>query len=302
MTGIVFLIIATICAAFFSISFKIFQLKDIDSMQAIFFNYATALVMGIVFSLSDGAMVTNPLKADWLFSVVILGFIFIAGMVVLSKCTETVGVAISTVCSRASMVIPIIVSYHFISGSDAPKWVPIILVIIGMALTIWTGSVENGGHKLKVMDILMPVVVFLTFGISNSLNKIIQFRVSSARAEWTDDMVNRELSLVTATIFFVAMIFGALLLLKKPADGSKRKFQWKNVLGGVGLGVANYFCTYTLMLAMKTIDSSFLFPFHNLGIVAIGAIVGWLCFKEKMRPHQIFGIVLASAAICWLCI
>ena len=70
----------------------------------------------------------------------------------------------------------------------------------------------------------------------------------------------------------------------------------------MGLGAANYGCTYILMLAMKTIDSSILFPFHNLGIVAIGAIVGWICFHEKMRPHQVIGIVLAAAAIFWLCI
>ena len=50
MTGILFLIIATVCAAMFSIFFKIFQLKDIDSLQAIFFNYLTAFVLGLLIS------------------------------------------------------------------------------------------------------------------------------------------------------------------------------------------------------------------------------------------------------------
>ena len=70
----------------------------------------------------------------------------------------------------------------------------------------------------------------------------------------------------------------------------------------MALGIVNYFCTYTLMLSMKTIDSSFLFPVHNIGIVAIGAIVGWLAFNEKLRPHQILGIVLAAVSIALLCI
>ena len=114
-TGILFLIIATILTAMFSIVFKIFHRKDIDANQAIFFNYLTAFILGVLFSL-NGEAVVNPLKADWLVDVIILGFIFMAGMVMLSASTRRVGVAISTVCSRASMVIPIIVSYLLIEG------------------------------------------------------------------------------------------------------------------------------------------------------------------------------------------
>ena len=102
LAGILFLIIATVCAAMFSIAFKIFQKKDIDSHQAIFFNYLTAFVLGLIGSL-NGQIVVNPLKADWIVSVIILGIIFMAGMVLLSASTRRVGVAISTVCSRASM-------------------------------------------------------------------------------------------------------------------------------------------------------------------------------------------------------
>jgi len=54
------------------------------------------------------------------------------------------------------------------------------------------------------------------------------------------------------------------------------------------------------MLSMKTIDSSILFPIHNIGIVAIGGVVGWTVFNEKMRPHQVVGIVLAAVSIVWL--
>ena len=115
LTGILFLIIATVCAAMFSVAFKIFHRKDIDSHQAIFFNYLIAFVMGMLFSL-HGEVVVNPFKASWLVPVIILGFIFMAGMVLLSESTRRVGVAISTVCSRASMVIPIIVSYLMIHG------------------------------------------------------------------------------------------------------------------------------------------------------------------------------------------
>ena len=302
LTGILFLIIATVLTAMFSIVFKIFHRKDIDANQAIFFNYLTAFVLGVLFSL-NGEAVVNPLKADWLVDVIILGFIFMAGMVMLSASTRRVGVAISTVCSRASMVIPIIVSYLLIEGSAKPKWLLIVLVLVAMTLTIWTDK-PQGGHKYTLLDILAPVTVFLMFGASNSYLKVLQHRVTvnDTAAGLSEQVINSEISLVTASVFFVAMLMCIYSFFKKGEDGKRSPLLLKNVIGGVVLGFVNYFCTYTLMLSMKTIDSSFLFPVHNIGIVAIGAIVGWLAFNEKLRPHQILGIVLAAVSIALLCI
>jgi len=301
-TGILFLIIATVLTAMFSIVFKIFHRKNIDSNQAIFFNYLTAFILGVLLSLHGGAVV-NPLKADWLVDVIILGFIFLAGMVMLSASTRRVGVAISTVCSRASMVIPIIVSYLLIEGSAKPKWLLICLVLVAMTLTIWTDKPE-GGHKYTLLDILAPVTVFLMFGASNAYLKVLQHRVTvkDTAAGLSEQVINSEISLVTASVFFVAMLMCLYSFFKKGPDGKRSPLLIKNVIGGVILGFVNYFCTYTLMLSMKTIDSSFLFPVHNIGIVAIGAIVGWLAFKEKLRPHQVLGIVLAAVSIALLCI
>ena len=300
--GILFLIIATVLTAMFSIVFKIFHHKDIDANQAIFFNYLTAFILGFLFSL-NGEVMVNPLKASWLFPVIILGFIFMAGMVMLSASTRRVGVAISTVCSRASMVIPIIVSYMFIEGSAKPKWLLIVLVLVAMTLTIWTDKPESG-HKYSLLDILAPITVFLMFGASNSFLKVLQHRVTVADTDagLSEQAINSELSILTASIFFIAMLFCTFSFFKKNPDGKRSPLLLKNVIGGAALGTINYFCTFTLMLAMKTIDSSFLFPVHNIGIVAIGAIVGWLAFNEKLKPHQVLGIVLAAVSIALLCI
>jgi len=301
-TGILFLIIATVLTAMFSIVFKIYDRKGIDANQGIFFNYLTAFILGALFSLR-GEVVVNPFKSDWLIDVIILGFIFMAGMVFLSASTKRVGVAISTVCSRASMVIPIIVSYMFIEGSAKPKWLLICLVLVAMTLTIWTDK-PQGGHKYTLLDILAPVTVFLMFGASNSYLKVLQHRVTvnDTAAGLSEQVINSEISLVTASVFFVAMLICSYSFFKKGADGKRSPILLKNVIGGVALGIINYFCTFTLMLAMKTIDSSLLFPIHNIGIVAIGAIVGWLAYNEKLRPHQVVGIILAAVSIALLCI
>ena len=172
-----------------------------------------------------------------------------------------------------------------------------------MTLTIWTDKPESG-HKYSLLDILAPITVFLMFGASNSFLKVLQHRVTVADTDagLSEQAINSELSILTASIFFIAMLFCTFSFFKKNPDGKRSPLLLKNVIGGAALGTINYFCTFTLMLAMKTIDSSFLFPVHNIGIVAIGAIVGWLAFNEKLKPHQVLGIVLAAVSIALLCI
>jgi len=297
------LIIATVCAALFSILFKIFEIRKIDSAQAIVVNYLTAFILGMLLSKGGNADV-NPFKEDWFIYAIGLGFIFYAGMAVLSYSTRMSGVAVSTIASRASMVIPIIVCFLFIEGSARPRWLLIAIIIAALALTVFgkdgVQKGETGNHDAaSVGRIAGPVIVFFTFGISNSMLKLLQNSINVKYMSLGDSIVNSNLSLLSATIFVSALLFGLLFYIAKGKE-SRKPFQWKNVAGGVLLGVSNYFCTYLLMISMKTIDSAILFPFHNVGIVTIGTLAGWLCFSEKLNVRQITGIVLAVIAICMM--
>lgn len=293
------LIIATIFAALFSILFKIFQLKGIDSKQAIVFNYVTAFVLGVIFSLTkSGPVVVNPLHETWVPWALALGIFFYLGMIFLSFSTKISGVAVSTVASRASMIIPITVCFLFIVGSAQPKWVAIAVVLVGLALTVYVkgkgGSSENG-----LLKAVAPLTVFVCFGITNSGMKLLQNHIASSNNGLNDNVVNQKLSMLSAIIFMSALIVGTIVYFCG-SKASRKPFKIGNLVGGVCLGTVNYFCTYTLMIAMKSIDSSLLFPFHNVGIVAIGTLVGWLCFKEKLSLKQILGMIIAVAAICWM--
>lgn len=293
------LVIATIFAALFSILFKIFQLKGIDSKQAIVFNYVTAFVLGVLLSLTkSGPVVVNPLHEAWMPWALALGIFFYLGMIFLSFSTRISGVAVSTVASRASMIIPITVCFLFIAGSAQPKWIAIVVVLIGLALTVWVKG-KRGSSESGFLKAVAPLTVFICFGITNSGMKLLQNSIMVSNNGLNDNVVNQKLSMLSATIFMSALIVGTIVYF----CGSKEKrlpFRFANLVGGVCLGTVNYFCTFTLMIAMKSIDSSLLFPFHNVGIVAIGTLAGWLCFKEKLTLQQVLGMLIAVAAICWM--
>lgn len=293
------LIIATIFAALFSILFKIFQIKGIDSKQAIVFNYVTAFVLGVALSLSKSGPVTvNPLHEGWMPWALALGIFFYLGMIALSFSTKASGVAVSTVASRASMIIPITVCFMFIAGSAQPKWLAIAVVLVGLALTVWVKG--KGGQSDSVLKrVVAPLTVFVCFGITNSGMKLLQNNIAVTNNGLGDSVLNQRLSMLSAVIFLSALLVGTVVYFCGKKENRKPFTVW-NLLGGISLGVVNYFCTYTLMIAMKSIDSSILFPFHNVGIVAIGTLVGWLYFKEKLTLQQVLGMLIAVAAICWM--
>ena len=301
------LIIATISAAMFSILFKYFQRNGIDSFKAILVNYIVAFAWGYALSMRETGFSVNPIKEKWFILAVLIGIVFIRGMVLLNICTEKVGVAISTVCSRASMIIPIIFCYLFIPGSDIPNWFAIIVVILSLVLIVSTDmrSVVHGvGKKSRV--ILLTTVVFLIFGASNSMLKLMQYMMSQIYGCQGEDTVTSMNAIGTSVIFLVAFVIAVITeiikyLTSKSSSSERKHFTWKELVGGVVLGSANFFCTYLLVIAMRKLDPAVLFPIHNAGIVALGAIAGWVFFGEKLTKTQIVGIFVSMAAIVWLC-
>lgn len=297
------LILATLAAAMFAVFFRIFQLKGIDSMHAIMVNYITAFLFGCLLSLR-GLGFVMPFKEDWFPIAVILGVIFVVGMVMLDICTEKAGVAIATVSSRASMVIPIIVSYLVIPDSAKPNWLAIFLLLCALALII----LFSAGNSVAVANnvssrafVMIVLVVFLTFGTSNSICKLMQNMIEKQYAFLGDPLVDAMNALSTSVVFLSALAVSLLSVLFKPKE-TRKPFTFKDILGGFGLGTANFFCTYLLIIAMRYVDSSVLFPVHYAGIVALGALIGAIAFKEKLAALQIVGIVGAVGAIVWLCI
>lgn len=294
------LLLATVCAALFSILFKVFKKNSIDTNPAIVYNYLAAVVLSLLFSYDSGNAMVNPVGMEWFFPALAIGVVFIGGMIAMSVCTVRTGVVISTVASRASMVIPILLNFLLIPGSEKPKWVVIGVMILAMSLIIWKKDEKSdGGYFSNVVDIMMPILVFLLFGLCSTFLKLVQYSISS-RSDLTDSAINQQLSMVSCTIFISAMIVGLLLVIVDRQSSLSMMFKIKNILGGTALGACNFLSTYLLMVSMKSIDTELLFPVHNVGIVAICAIVGWGLYREKMKPHQIVGFIIAAIAICFI--
>jgi uncharacterized membrane protein len=90
---------------------------------------------------------------------------------------------------------------------------------------------------------------------------------------------------------------GVFVVITQMING-KFKFHWKNIIGGIVLGVPNYYSMEFLLKAFKTdIESSTLFTINNVGIVILTTVFALAFFKEKLIKKNWVGILLAVISI-----
>ncbi len=293
-----FLLIAAVCGALFSIIFKVCQRKGIDTMQAILFNYVTGILVAWVplfaKQLSGGPAVVNPFAQSWIWLALLQGFFFMSGFIVMAQSTRHCGVALTTVAARASLVIPVVLSWIILAG-PAPQWIPVVLVIVALVLIAFgKGSTgQKTGQTGKAY--LLFFFVFLFYGIADFSLKAVQNTVS---LQCGDDsaLVSRQLTALTGTIFLMAALLSLMVVVCRPKS-QRRPFDGRAVVAGALLGLANLGCTTCILRSLTVLPAGTFFPLYNIAIVILGTLAGILLFREKIRPLQFVGLAVAIVAI-----
>ena len=158
----------------------------------------------------------------------------------------------------------------------------IVLALVALVLVL--ERKKEPGEKNN-RSWLLPVCIFFGTGSGDILMKITEQQNSG------DD-----LGFMIAFIYFVALVFGVIIVIGDIARG-KSKWQWKSALGGIGLGVINFFSTSSVYHAMRHFDNVVLFPIYNIGVVSLTALIGWLFFKEKLTLKNYIGLIIAVIAV-----
>lgn len=276
----IYLIIAILFGSLFAILFKIFAKKGVNTLMAIIINYATALLIGPITNIIQGQVAFSSFNQVPIIPAILTGLFMMGGFITMNHATQSHGVAIATIATRVSFIIPTICAYLFL-GEATLEPLTSILVILALMLIFY--SKGRAGINLKKW--YNPILVFICYGVANFLLKYSQTRVSG----------NSALFALTTVTFTSALILS--ILFYKINGDKNQKFKWRNIVAGVILGCTNVGCTYFLLKALTQISTATLYPIYNISIVAIGVLAGRLLFKEHLTTLQYIGIIIAILAI-----
>lgn len=266
--------------------FKLFSVYKVETLYAIMVNYFVACTVGLLFYNGD-VNIADILEKPWFWGTFALGLLFIIVFNLMAATSQQLGVSAASVATKMSLVIPVLVGVLIYKEElGAFKILGIVLALAA----VYFASVKEKSTAFKMASLLLPFLTFMGSGaIDASLGYFQRELITPA-----------ELPLFSATVFACAAFVGILFILfkslKKPL---KVKVNLRNVLGGICLGILNYFSIYFLLRALQnnSLNSASIFTINNVAIVMFSTLFGILLFKEKISTKNWGGIILAVISI-----
>ena len=261
---------------------RLFERFKLDNHQALMWNYVFAAGTGFLMCKQFDTP-TQLVNEPWFGLSILTGFWFIFTYLLMTASTQRSGVTVTSLSSKLSVVLPTLAGVVLFSEKlNFVATIGIVLALVALVLVV--GGKNTTDKDIKI-NWLLPVLIFFGTGTGDILMKLTEQQNTS------DDM-----GFMIAFIYFIAMLFGFLVVALDLIRG-KSKWQWKSAIGGITLGVINFFSTFCVYNAMRCFDNVVLFPIYNIGVVCLTALTGWLLFKEKLTWKNYLGLAIAIIAV-----
>lgn len=278
------LALSVLCSSFIFVIFKLYDVYKVETIYAIITNYVIACAVGLFFY-TETVKPIEIVEKPWFPGTLLLGILFITVFNLMAKTSQAVGVSVASVATKMSLVIPVI--FGVLVYKETLGFLKIAGIVLALA-AVYFASIKKREIDIKRASMILPVLVFLGSGIIDTSIKYVQ-----------ETQINeQEFPLFSATVFATAAFTGFFLILFK-AFKSPLKLNFKNVLGGIALGVPNYFSIYYLLRALQnpTLNSASVFTINNVAIVMLSTLLGIVLFKEQISLKNWGGIVMAIISI-----
>ncbi|MDT0295561.1 EamA/RhaT family transporter [Mesonia ostreae] len=280
----IYLLLSILSSSLIYVVFKLLDKFNIKISYAIVVNYLTAVVAGYL-GHSKSFELETITTASWFWGAMILGILFITVFNLMALTTKINGLSAVSVASKMSLSIPILfVIFYYNEPASALKIIAIVLALVAVYLA---SIKDRKGMVAKKGSIIFPVLVFFGSGIIETGIKFLEHNY----------VAKDDVALFSMTLFIFASNVGILislyLLLVK-----KIKFTYKELLGGIALGIPNYYSVYFFIQALRgNMDSATVFLINNVAIVMLSTLLGIALFKEKILRKNWIGIALAVVSI-----
>ncbi|MEN8247461.1 MAG: hypothetical protein ABFS32_00890 [Bacteroidota bacterium] len=280
----VYLALAIVLNTLIFALFKIFGLRNVNTFHAIVANYFVCVITGTLFAGYENVL-NQPSNAKWIYIALGLGAVFIVVFYLMALTAQRFSMAAASIASKMAFVIPVLFSLYVLKVESHFEWYNFLGVGLALVAT-YMSSMPGKGQVIAKNKILwlLPALVFIG-------NGIVDTTINYTNLNFLDETTA---SVFPVYVFLSAAVIGGLILFL----GGKR-ISLKSIIGGIVLGIANYFTVYAFLLALGQLNNNgaLVFPIFNTGIVVLSALAGIIIFREKLTVFNKIGIVIAVLAI-----
>jgi drug/metabolite transporter (DMT)-like permease len=278
----IYVLMAVACSVLVSVLLKLARRLSVDIGQAIAWNYvATSVLTYVVFHPSMDVL--RSAQAPWLGFIglgLLLPLIFLA----LGASVRTAGIVRTDAAQRLSLLISLLAAFLLFGETlSAFKGAGVALGLLALVCMVW--RVDPRGAEDAERPWLWPLVVFVGFGVIDILFK----RVAQAGTPFAASL--------QAAFALALVVSVALLLWRRWHD--RTFFTLRDAVAGFLLGLANFGNIVFYIRGHQALPDhpSLVFASMNLGVVALGALVGTAVFRERLSAVNAVGLLLAFGAI-----
>ncbi|STO53944.1 cell division protein MukB [Canicola haemoglobinophilus] len=280
-----YLIIAIFCSVSVSVLLKVARKNNITIDQAIAFNYITAISLCYFLLKPDfqGLGFTEFFQQSEHQGIFLsLGILLPTVFIFMSKAVEYAGIVRADAAQRLALFLQVIAAVVLFNETlSNMKIAGIVIAFLALfcLLTKPTQLIKNVGKS-----IIFLLLVWLGYGIIGIL-----FKKTALMGE------------KFPTTLFISFVFAGILMFLYLLF-KKTKWTTPSLIGGIILGILNFFNILFYIKAHQSISSSptIIFAGMDLGVICLGAITGAFFFKEKISKINGVGILLGISAIIFM--
>ena len=279
----IFVLLSVICSVLVSVLLKLARRLQIDVSQAIAWNYVVTSVLTAWLLRPTLSTLRGP-GVPWL-ALVALGILLPTIFLALAAAVRHAGIVRSDAAQRLSLLFSLLAAFLLFGEQlNAVKLAGIALGLLALLGMIWrSGSTVAATRGAAAW--LYPLLVFVGFGVIDILFK----RVALAGIPLGDSL---------QAMFALALLVAFAMQLWRFLRNHVR-FTARSALAGVALGAANFGNILFYLRGHRALPAhpALVFASMNIGVVALGAVVGLLLFRERLSRLNLGGVALAVVAI-----
>lgn len=276
-----FVFLSVLCSVLVSVLLKLARRGQVDVGQAVAWNYvATSGLTAWIFRPSIDAL--NAPGVPWV-ALLGLGLLLPTIFLALAASVRHAGIVRSDAAQRLSLLISLLAAFALFGETlGALKGVGIALGLLALVCMVWrTPETSSGDAGAR----FWPLAVFVGFGLIDILFK----QVAQAGIPFPVTLQGAfALSLLVAFALF------AVRCLRGQARPTLRDALAGLLLGAVNFGNIVFYVKGHQALPQQP---ALVFAAMNIGVVALGSMVGIVVFRERLSRINQFGIALALVAI-----